>query len=63
MSCGDDASGKEGVTDVLMLDRPASAMAWEIDGASDASKIAKHAILAVNRLVCRFIPMKKLHLE
>src|SRR5205823_10841035 len=57
------ASDKEGVTGALKWDMPTAAMAWEIDGASDASKIAKHAIQAVNRLVCRFMPMAKDYLD
>ena len=32
-------------------------MAWETDGASDASKIAKHAIQAANCRVALFIPI------
>lgn len=35
----------------------AVAKAWEIDGASDASKIAKHAIQAAKRRVDLFIPI------
>lgn len=63
ISCRVGSPGKEGETVVfVMLDKPAAAIAWEIDGASDASKIAKHAIQAVNRLVCRVIPMTKFYL-
>ena len=35
----------------------AAANAWEIDGASAAIKIAKHAIQAANFLVALFIPI------
>gem|GEM_PF-5874135 len=35
----------------------AATKAWEIDGASDARRIAKHAIQAANRCVALFNPM------
>jgi hypothetical protein len=55
MSCEVDASDKDAIVGAM----PYAAMARETEGASDANRIAKHAIHAVMHLVRRFMPMKK----
>jgi hypothetical protein len=52
----------EHIPDARMSAVFAAASAWDIDGASDAIRTARHAIQAAKHLVSRFLTMRRLRL-